>query len=343
MNILVALLARLYRELLGLYPPVYQLEFGEELREVFEQAFQDSCERNSRYALRYILRELRDLPGVLLRTHLKWRQTKMVSYFFPQTNDQTPWPTAVLSLIPYIILGPLAMVMSYHPWWKPEQLPWLFPCYMAAAVLATCLSFIIGIIRKFPRWSYPSAIYLILMLTYLVTYLVNRTPWDVNHEVIILLLVAGLSFLAAWRLKPLKPFLDNLKLDWTTLSYGMYACTLLLVSTQDHDEVPYLNLIALLPSLIWLAGALAHLRLTAAKLRVGVLILSILLGTAIMWLPVFDGMSGSLAGFLIVLSITLVMATVLSGLVLAPILIGVVKYNRQPRPTNTGSPGNPSA
>ena len=329
MTTVIALLAGLYRGLQGLYPPAYWSEFGEEQKEVFEQAFQDSSKISRQKTFSFLLHELRDIPGVLVRTHIKRRPIEMGIQIFPQTNDQTPWSTAVLSLIPYIILGPLAMVMSYHPWWDPEQLPWLFPLYIGVAFLTTSLSFIIGTIRKFPRWSYPSAIYLFLILTFIMPTLVKGTYWDISQKSGLLFLVMGLYFLAAWRLTPFKPFLANLRQDWTLLSYGMYACTLLLASSQDHDEVPFLNLVALLPSLIWLCGALAHLRLTSAKLRVGVLILSVLLGVAIMWSPVFKGMSGSLAGFLIVLSITLVMTAVLAGLVLAPMLIGVVQYNRR--------------
>lgn len=254
--------------------------------------------------------------------------------FFPQTNDQTPWSTALLSLLSYVLLGPLAVVISYHPWWDPEQLPWMFPVYVGTAVLAIIISFVIGAVHKFPRWSYPSAIYLIFMFTFLVTFLINRTPWDINHEALILVVVTGLAILTTWRLTRLKPFLANLQRDWTTLSYGMYACSLLLISSMDHDEIPSLNLLALLPSLIWLCGALAHLRIRSAKRRVGVLVLSVVLGTSLWWSPVIDGMSGSLASFLAVSGIMLIICTILAGLVLAPMLIGVILYNHTVRRTN---------
>jgi hypothetical protein len=231
-------------------------------------------------------------------------------------------------LIPYILLGPLAMVMSYHPWWEPRQLPWLFPFFISLIFLAVGLSFIFGAVQKFPRWSYPSAIYLIFLLTFIVTYLLNGTPWDINHEGGILLLVTGLLFLVIWWLPPTRPYVANLRFDWTLLSYGLYACTLMLVSTQDHDETPYLNLLVLLPSIIWLLGALAHLRLSSAKPRVGVLLLSVLLGVSIWWSPVFDGMSGSLAGVFVVLGIMLSFCVILGGLVIAPILIGVITVSR---------------
>ncbi len=328
MSALILILSRIYRGLVRLYPRSYRADFGDELVEVFDQALREAAEDGSRTAALQVWRELRDLPGVLIRTHLYWRKTDMDPQIFPQTSDQTPWPTAILSLVPYLILGPLVTVMSYHPWWDPQQLPWLFTLYIGLACLAISLSFIIGSIRKFPRWSYPSAIYLILMLTFLVTYLVNGTPWDINHEGGILLLVMGLSFLATWLLPPLRPFLANLRLDWTLLSYGMYACSLLLLSSQDHDEVPYLNLLVLFPSIIWILGALAHLRLASARLRVWVLILSVLLGVSIWWSPVIAGNSGSLVGFLVVFGIMMLFFVILAGLVLAPILIGAITFNR---------------
>jgi hypothetical protein len=328
MSALLRILTHLYRGFLRLYPPAYRVEYGAELLEVFDQALQEAGAKSSRAAVLRVVRELCDLPGVLIRTHLNWRQTDMDTQIFPRTSDQTSWPTAILSLTPYLILGPLVTVMSYHPWWDPQQLPWVFPLFIGLACLAISLSFIVGAIHKFPRWSYPSAIYLILMLTFLVTYLVNGTAWDINSEGGILFLVMGLLFVLSWLLPPLRPLLANLRLDWTLLSYGMYACSLLLLSSQDHDEVPYLNWVALLPTVIWIAGALAHLRLASAKLRVGVLLLSVLLGLSIWWSPVIAGNSSTLAGFLVVSGIMLAFWAVLAGLVLAPILIGVITYNR---------------
>ena len=328
MSTLILILSRLYRGLLRLYPGGYRAEFGDELQEVFDQALQESSVVSSQKAFSRVLRELLDLPGVLIRTHLNWRQTDMDSQIFPQTSDQTPWPAAILSLIPYVLLGPLATVMSYHPWWEPIQLPWLNTLFIGLVSLAVGFSFIFGAVQKFPRWSYPSAFYLIILLTFMVTYLVNGTPWDINHEGGILLLVMGLSFLVIWWLPPTRPFITNLRFDWTLLSYGLYACTLMLVSSQDHDEIPYLNLLALLPSIIWLLGALAHLRLSSAKLRVWVLLLSVLLGVSIWWSPVFDGASDSLAGIFVVLGIMISSWVILGGLVIAPILIGVIAFNR---------------
>jgi hypothetical protein len=104
-----------------------------------------------------------------------------------------------------------------------------------------------------------------------------------------------------------------------------------MTSTTDHDEVPSLNLVALLPSLIWLLGALVHLRIRSARGRTGVLVLSVLLGTAAWWSPVFQGMTDSLAAALVVSSILVTIWAVLVGLVLIPMVIGVFQYNRRVR------------
>ncbi len=79
----------------------------------------------------------------------------------------------------------------------------------------------------------------------------------------------------------------------------------------------------LLPSLIGILGALAHLRLASAVRRISVLLLSMLVGVLIWWSPVYDGMSGSWAGILVVTGILLSAWGILAALIIAPILVGV--------------------
>jgi len=243
--------------------------------------------------------------------------------FFPGATDQIPWGSALLSLIPLLFIGPISLVVSYHPGWDPARLPWVLPLYTALAIVMIFLGFILGLLRKFPRWSYPYAILVVILLTFAVTYLINRTPWDINHEGLILLLVVILSFLATRWLPATRPFYANLRHDWTLLSYGLYACTLFLFGTTDHDETPRLNLLVLLPSLVGLLGAVIHLRLASPIRRVAVLLLSMLVGVFLWVLPVFNGMMGSWGAFLVVLGLLLSAWGILVALILAPILINV--------------------
>jgi hypothetical protein len=103
----------------------------------------------------------------------------------------------------------------------------------------------------------------------------------------------------------------------------MYACVILLLSTQDTDEAPRLTFFVLLPSLISIAGSLAHLRLPKAEHKIAVLVASILPGTFLFWAPVYSGAPTILFGILIVLGMTLLFSVVLTTLVLAPMLLGI--------------------
>ena len=269
------------------------------------------------------LRELRDLPGVLIRLHLTRRLPDMLIRLFPQSSDQTPWHTALLSMLLFIIAGPVGIIQGYHPGWDPQRLPWIFPLVMVLGGLAICTGLAIGAVKKFPRWSYPYAIYAIFLLTFVATYAINRTPWDINHEGWVLFVVLGLSILVTWRLPAFRPFYANVRQDWTLLSYGLYACTLFILGTHDSDESPVLNLWVLLPSLIGIAGALAHLRLASATRRTGILLLSMSVGVVIWWSPVFSGNTGTWQGTLVVTGILLMIWGVLAALIIAPILVGV--------------------
>jgi hypothetical protein len=243
----------------------------------------------------------------------------MSAHLFPQPSGQTPWRTAILSLVPFAFAGPLAVIHSYHPWWDPQQLPWISSIFVTVAALLLCAGFILGAVKKFPRWSYPYAVYVVILITFLATYLVNGTPWDINHEGYILLWVAVLSVLVTAPLPFFRPFYTNIRRDWTLLSYGLYAFTLFTLIAHDQDVFPRLNLLVLLPSLIGILGALAHLRLSSALSRTAVLILGALASVPLTMFTLY----GSWMELLKAAGFVLAVWGVLVGLLLAPILAGI--------------------
>ena len=234
----------------------------------------------------------------------------------------TPWSAALISLIPFLWIGPIAMVVSYHPWWDPEASTWVFPSYGAMAILLVVAGLVIGAVRKFPRWSYPYTILGVFALTFGATYLLNGTPWDINHEALVLIGVFVLAILVTAFIPAFRPLYANIRADHTLLSYALYATAMLFFSAQDHDVIQHLNLLALAPSIFSLLGALAYLRVTSQRHRIFALVIAASLGT-IFWLgPVFDGMMGSLSSVGTVLELMLVWWGFLVGLILAPVLIG---------------------
>lgn len=243
----------------------------------------------------------------------------MPAHLFPQTSGQTPWRTAILSLVPLGFAGPLAVIHSYHPWWDPQELPWISSAFLIVAAFSLCAGFILGALKKFPRWSYPYTSFVVILITFLATYLVNGMPWDINHEGYILLWVAVLSVLVTAPLPFFRPFYTNIRRDLTLLSYGLYAFTLFTLTAHDQDAFPRLNLLVLLPSLIGILGALAHLRLSSAPWRTAALILGALAGVPLTMFTLY----GSWMELLKAAGFVLAVWGVLVGLLLAPVLAGL--------------------
>jgi hypothetical protein len=134
--------------------------------------------------------------------------------------------------------------------------------------------------------------------------------------------VAGAFFLVTWAVPGFHHFYDNIRRDWTFLSYGFYACALFLFTVHDQDVSPHLNLLVILPSLIGVLGALAYLRIAVSLHRMAALISSMMLGAALWWYPNFydtiswRGLSSALTPLLVVWGI-------LGVLILAPILVNI--------------------
>lgn len=246
----------------------------------------------------------------------------MDTQFFPRTSDQTPWRTAILSLIPFIFIGPLFILVGYYPSWNSQQVPWFRSLYWVVATLLIGFGMVLGVLKKFPRWSYPYAIYSLILLNVVASYFVSRT-------ILVSLLLIGLPILASVSLQAFRPFYTNIRQDWTLLSYGLYACTIFILALVDGDDYPTLNFLALMPSIIGILGALVHLRLTSSLQRVLVLELSMLVGVIVWTIPIFNGMLGSWESLLVALGYLVVAWCMLAALILVPLLVGI--FSRSPK------------
>lgn len=258
----------------------------------------------------------------------------MPKNLLPQSTDQTPWGTALLSLLPIFIFGPLMIIFSYQPWWNPVQNPLVFSLYDWFIIVLILAALVIGILKNFPRWSYIYFGFSLIMLASLVTYLINRTPFDFNNEWLLIILIPAILFFITYRLPLFNTFYQNIRSDWTYLSYALYAFTLLMLISQDRSENPTLNWMAWLPPLIGLLGALAHLRLKSAGKRVAVLIFAMLIGVFIELLPVFDGNMSSSTARMMILSLLLISWVALASLLLLPVLVNVFRRAPQSNSTN---------
>ena len=101
----------IYAQVLRLYPKEFRVDFGDEMTAVFMQAIEDrngTCK-----ALRSFLRELKDLPGSLLRQHwLAIRKEKVPMATLTESNgiqieEHQPgtWRTVFLAGLPHLLMG----------------------------------------------------------------------------------------------------------------------------------------------------------------------------------------------------------------------------------------------
>ncbi|MCJ7661405.1 MAG: hypothetical protein MUO67_19820 [Anaerolineales bacterium] len=153
------------------------------------------------------------------------------------------------------------------------------------------LVIIAGFAKGLPCWSIPSVGLLICIAGYRIfTAWIDAAPpqfhlSSVSEEVIfaavmgllfyghMLLLSALLVLVAAW-VKPLRPFYERVRWDWSLLSFLLYSCTLvalLLGFGRYQGSEPY----QLAGLLILAVGAWVYLRLSRPEARLGLLLVAV--------------------------------------------------------------------
>jgi len=153
------------------------------------------------------------------------------------------------------------------------------------------LVIITGFAKGLPRWSIPSVGLLICIAGYRVfTIWIDDAPPQfhlspVSEEVIfaavmgllfyghMLLLSALLVLVAAW-VRPLRPFYERVRWDWSLLSFLLYSCALvalLLGFGRYQGSEPY----KLAGMLILAAGAWVYLRRSRPEARLGALLVAV--------------------------------------------------------------------
>lgn len=289
MNTLVKLADRLYILLLRLHPLAAESDFYEEMHATYDQVIADSSHRGLRAIWQQILRELFDLPGVIIRSWIFGRKIMIENR---SSNDPssppTPWRTALISLLPLIWIGPVMLSIQYAPFWSdPQWGQWIWPGsrILIAAVLWAGL--LMGIKYSFPRWSYPYVMGALVTLTGLVFDLLRNTPLR-SQQFPVLLITTAVWTVVTMRWKPFRPFWSHIRQDWTFLSYCFFALILLFSASVDREETPRLTLLVLLPSLLTLAGALIHLRSATRLGRMLALVVSLTLALPIQLLQLMN-------------------------------------------------------
>ncbi len=205
-------------------------------------------------------------------------------------SSPTPWGTALISLLPFFLAGPVSLILSYLPFWTdPLWTRWTGPGEAIFFVLIFWIGILLGAKHGFPRWSYPYVMVGIVSLAALVNELLNITPRN-NMQLLWILAVAAAWAAATIRWRSFRPFWSHIRQDWTHLSYCFFALIMLVLSTVDKEETPRLTLLVLLPGLLSLTGALLHLRSTTRARRILALVLSLTLALPSWVLSMSTGM-----------------------------------------------------
>lgn len=273
-----AWLIRTYTWLLHLYPPDFYSKFGDEMQSVFIDTIADAAKHGNAALIRICWQELRDLPLVLLREHLRERsKSKMETRFKPSS-----WREFLLASAPF---GVFALIFLLY------TLNFGLREWIGAGLLAVLpILFLVGLVKGLPRWALP---YLGVVASFLnlisFNYWIRFWEWLPQFESPILynvisdglhlggLIVLTIIFVLIIAIvRPLRPFYNHLQQDWTLLSFALYGIMLfaLLMVFEDHQFKETYELIALL---VLMVGAWAYLHNSRTSQKMLILLASLTL------------------------------------------------------------------
>ncbi len=283
-------ITRLYRLLLGCYPPGFRAQFGEEMVEVFATALREAHRAGAGRPWRLCWREIRDWPGSVLAAHLRERRGKMLSTGFPE--DRRPSRGELLLAMVLFVL-PLLGILGEAGFRPPT---WLDASLLALTAGAFLLVLGWALVKRFPAWSlsYLGMVLLlgIILLHYdrvwgwiyplFVDLFGARFSWPIPvrivyvaaFEFIVLFsfLLAALILANLLRLLPhTRSLWQRIRADWTRLSFLLYGGLVvniwILFEEYRHDALG--QLVAWIPLAL---GAWCYLRARGQKQRILALI-----------------------------------------------------------------------
>ena len=226
--------------------------------EVFEQALVDASARSRGAQLGLVIREARDLPASIFRAYQREMEGNMSESLALRGQDRITLAGLLAGLWLFIFLGPLIALVPYMPGRVSQLFGIGQPLWLAVVALSSLLGLGIGWAKGFPRWSYPYLVVVFFVvaapamakLSLLVGALqVGRLPG------VVILLASFLAMIAAFVLliflaPPLRRIIQDIRADWTRLSFGMSIYLAFATSFYGGDHLPPLTLLVVLPSLV---------------------------------------------------------------------------------------------
>jgi hypothetical protein len=250
------------------------------------------------------------------------------------THGPTAWRPALLSLLPFVLLGPLNLALGYQAGWVALLKQWgdgytlgfgalmfligLGGLALAAAGMRSQRG--AGEWPDFPRWCYPYALLVVISAATALNYAAKGTSLY-NQPLLWLAVVVALVALLAWKWSPARAFVKTIRQDWTHLSYSLFAMVIFISASVDHEEVTSLTLLVLAPSFIALAGALLHLRANTTLTRILALVGSLTLALVVWSMPYAVALLSSAEARGQFINLMVPLYAILLLLLLAPALI----------------------
>jgi hypothetical protein len=275
----IKLVIHCYRNLLKLYPREFRETFADEMQSVFEEMITSATSQGPMALIRLVLKEFLSTPSVLFRAHqANWQaqfphtrdvRHRITAFFAfpppsPRLDGRDSWQQAGWEMIPFLFMGLILILQTYLPLEKSGS-GWQRSLGIVAPVLLILPLpvFLYGLLKGLPRWAYPSGG---MLLGYWI--MIGLMAQLMPFLLVISLAMLGLAIASAWvnfHRHPLPVFLRRLGyslwVDWTRLSFAIYAATPLLIILAFDDayinnRTPYLAISTICMS----AGALGFIR-----------------------------------------------------------------------------------
>ena len=291
-------LARLYGLALRLYPEGARREYAQEMRAVFNLKASAAAQDGSFALARLALREVRDLPGAIVRTHLDERRAKMKSAAGDDVRGGplSAWKVAAVFL-PFVLALLLTMDNTIH------GIFFIVP--VVALFGLTVATWIAGLVTAFPVWALPSLgvllyffyFYVFKLMAQAAVFLLVAVPlfdgWpeDLTLGILMLLVVALVTILImAGILLGLLGLLPGLRRrvrkDWTVLSFLLYG--LAIMPSFMNDEFHHLAGFQFASLLVLAAGAGLYLKAARRWQRILALVVPVVLSQVLIGVGLYQ-------------------------------------------------------
>jgi hypothetical protein len=282
---LTHLLVLIYARLLGLYPRRYRRIYSQERVAVFRLAVHEQSRQGLISLLRFLLREMRDLPLAALAEHRRERRRRAMENNAGTAPNGRPlsWGWILVAVAPFLYFAILLLIMagssggrSLLPYWAEDL------AYIGLLVLLLA-TVVLGLLKGFPRWSLPAIGLALATGAYLAdTFILYRLrpilfsqdapvplrllgAWNGEMWLAMLVVVTMIVLLATiW--PPMHSFRWRIRQDPSLLPFALYGATVLALAFTFNayiDEDPSVIIACLLLA----AGGVAYLHLGRPQQR----------------------------------------------------------------------------